>query len=129
MLREFERCFIVPMYRLARLSTFDCECRVQLVRGLYSTWWQSAGGPGSPKVLPMTSVPLSHFHAIAMPGVLWRPIPSCSVASEVDLPALSRSRNAPETAGFVYVLAGFALAPPTRVERVTFGLGNRCSVL
>ena len=58
-----------------------------------------------------------------MPGVLWCPLRSCSVASELDLPALSRSRNAPETAGFVYVLAGFALAPPTGVEPVTFGLG------
>jgi len=41
----------------------------------------------------LTSIPISHFHAIAMPGVLWRPNPSCSVASDLDLPALSRSRN------------------------------------
>jgi len=76
----------------------------------------------------VTSVFVSHFHAIAMPGVLWCLLRSCSVASELDLPALSRSRNAPETAGFVYVLAGFALAPPTGVEPVTFGLGNRTSL-
>ncbi len=71
----------------------------------------------------VTSVPISHFHAIAMPGVLWCPNPSCSVVSELDLRAHARSRNAPETAGFVYVLAGLALAPPTGVEPVTFGLG------
>ena len=65
-----------------------------------------------------------HFHAIAMPGVLWCPIRSCSVASELDLPALARSSNAPKTAGFVCVLASFALAPPTGVEPVTFGLGS-----
>ena len=59
-----------------------------------------------------------------MPGVLWCPLRSCSVASEVDLPALARSSNASKTDGFVCVLASFALAPPTGVEPVTFGLGR-----
>ena len=69
-----------------------------------------------------------HFHAIAMPGVLWCPLRSHSDPFASDPPALARSSNASKTAGYVCFLASFALAPPTGVEPATFGSGNRKSL-
>ncbi len=40
-----------------------------------------------------------------------------------------RTVYAPKAAGFSLVSASFVLAPPTGIGPVTFGLGNRCSVL
>jgi hypothetical protein len=64
------------------------------------------------------------FHAIATLGVPRCPNASGSVLSADTSSTLARIQYAPKAAGFLLESASFVLAPPTRVERVTFGLGK-----